>query len=144
MFNRGMVFVGLFIMAGIGNIFANDAVSFALEITGVRVSQGQVYVKIYASERDYKGDVPCATYVMDSASESISCLFDIAAGEYVISLFQDTNGNGKSDTNFLGMPREPVALSNHTRGIPGGFNKLKVPVNSTANRLTMNLRQIKQ
>ena len=143
MFNRGMVFFGLFLMVVIGNTFANDPIGFTLEITGVNVNQGQVYVKIYANDRDYRNDVPYATSVLESASASIIHSFDIAAGEYVISLFQDMNNNGRSDTNFLGMPREPVALSNHTRGIPGGFNKLKIPINNNANQLTMNLRQIK-
>ena len=141
MFNRGMVFFFFFITVCIGNVFA-DTISFALEITGINVNQGQVHVKIYANERDYRSDTPYATSVLASTSASIIHSFDIPEGEYVISLFQDTNNNGRSDTNILGMPREPVALSNHTRGIPGGFNKLKIPVNATANSLTMNLRQI--
>ena len=143
MFNRGMVVFFFLIVIVIGTIFADETISFTLEITGVQVNQGQVYIKVYANERDYKNDVPHATSVVESASASIIHSFDIVAGEYVISLFQDMNNNGRSDTNFLGMPREPVALSNHTRGIPGGFNKLKIPINNNANRLTMNLRQIK-
>ena len=144
MISRAMALGIVGALVAVGAAFADDAVGFTLEITGVQVNRGQVYVRIYANERDYKGDVPCASYVLDSASESIVHSFDIAAGEYVISLFQDSNGNGKSDTNFLGMPREPVALSNHTRGIPGGFSKLKIPITAAANKLTMNLRQIKQ
>ena len=143
MFNRGIVFFIFFIMVFIGNIFANDTISFALEITGINVNQGQIYVRIYSNERDYRNDIPYATYVLESTSQSIVYPFDILEGEYVISLFQDTNNNGKSDTNFLGMPREPVGLSNHSRGIPGGFNKLKIPINNNSNRLTINLRQIK-
>ena len=143
MFNRGIVFFIFFMMVFIGTIFAANTIRFALGITGINVNQGQVYVKLYSNDRDYKNDIPCAAYVLESTSESIVHSFDIAEGEYVILLFQDINNNGKLDTNFLGMPREPVGLSNHSGGIPGGFNKLKIPINNNSNRLTINLRKIK-
>ena len=30
-------------------------------------------------------------------------------------MFYDANNNGKLDTNFIGIPKEPVALSNNAR-----------------------------
>ena len=36
-------------------------------------------------------------------------------GEYALSIFYDRNDNGELDTNFIGIPREPVALSNNAR-----------------------------
>ena len=109
--------------------FANDTIRFALEITGINVNQGQIYVKIYSNDRDYRNDIPCAVYVLESASQIIVYSFDIPEGEYLIALFQDTNNNGQLDTNFLGFPREPVGLSNYSGGIPGGFNRQKIPIN---------------
>jgi len=51
-------------------------------------------------------------------------------GEYVISMFQDKNGNGKLDTYFFGIPKEPIGITNYfKKGIPGGFNKLKIQIN---------------
>jgi uncharacterized protein (DUF2141 family) len=34
-------------------------------------------------------------------------------GTYAVSIFQDTNGNGKLDQNFLGIPREPFGFGNN-------------------------------
>lgn len=34
-----------------------------------------------------------------------------AAGRYAITVIHDRNGNGRLDTNFLGIPREAVAVS---------------------------------
>ena len=122
--------------------FANDTIRFTLEITGINVNQGQIYVKIYSNDRDYRSDVPCAVYVLESVSQSIIYSFDILEGEYLIALFQDTNNNGQLDTNFLGFPREPVGLSNYSGGIPGGFNRQKIPINNISNRITINMGRV--
>jgi len=142
MFNKKMVFLIFFAVVFIGNIFANDTIRFALEITGINVNQGQIYVKIYSNDRDYRNDIPYAVYVLESAGQNIVYSFDILEGEYLIALFQDTNNNGKLDTNFIGFPKEPVGLSNYSGGIPGGFNRQKIPINSNSNRVTINIGRV--
>jgi uncharacterized protein (DUF2141 family) len=139
---KKIVFFIFFAVVFIGNIFANDTIRFALEITGINVNQGQIYVKIYSNDRDYRNDIPYVTYVFESTSQSIVYSFDILEGEYLIALFQDTNNNGKLDTNFLGFPKEPVGLSNYGGGIPGGFNRQKIPINNNSNRVTINMGRV--
>ena len=41
--------------------------------------------------------------------------FRLPPGEYALSIFYDKNDNGELDTNFIGIPKEPVALSNNAR-----------------------------
>jgi len=142
MLNKKIVFFIFFAVVFIGSIFADDRIRFALEITGINVNQGRIYVKIYSNDRDYRNDIPYAAYVLESTSQSIVYSFDILEGEYLIALFQDTNNNGILDTNFLGFPREPVGLSNYSGGIPGGFNRQKIPINSSSNRVTINLGRV--
>jgi uncharacterized protein (DUF2141 family) len=142
MINRKMVFLIFFAVVFIGNIFAADTIKFTLVITGINVNQGQIYVKVYSNDRDYRNDISFAVFVLGSASQSIVHSFDILEGEYLIALFQDTNNNGKLDTNFLGFPREPVGLSNYSGGIPGGFNRQKIPINSNSNRVTINMGRV--
>jgi uncharacterized protein (DUF2141 family) len=142
MFNKKIVFFIFFAVVFIGNIFAGDTIRFALEITGINVNQGRIYVKIYSNDRDYRNDIPCATFILESTSRSIVYSFDILEGEYLIALFQDTNNNGQLDTNFLGFPREPVGLSNYSGGIPGGFNRQKIPINNSSNRVTINMGRV--
>ena len=131
------VFLIFFALVVIGTIFAKDTVRFTLEIAGITVNQGRIYVKIYSNDRDYRSDIPYAAYVLESTSQSIVHSFDILEGEYLIALFQDANNNGELDTNFLGFPREPVGLSNYNGGIPGGFNRQKIPINNNSNRVTI-------
>jgi uncharacterized protein (DUF2141 family) len=126
----------------IGNIFANDNVNFTLEITGIKVNEGQIYVKIYSNEKDYKKDIPFISFVLESNTQTIVHLFNILEGEYLIALFQDVNNNEKLDTNFFGFPQEPVGLSNYKGGIPGGFHKQKFPINNSSNRITINIGKV--
>jgi len=139
MLNKRIVFFILFAIIFRGNIFAVDTIGFALEITGINVHQGQIYIKIYSNESDYKNDIPYIAFILESASRNIVYSFDILEGEYLIALYQDTNNNGKLDTNFLGFPREPAGLSNYSGGIPGGFNRQKIPINNNSNRITINM-----
>jgi uncharacterized protein (DUF2141 family) len=44
----------------------------------------------------------------------MTCTFSgIAPGTYAVALFHDENGDGKLDTNFMGVPREGVGVSNN-------------------------------
>jgi uncharacterized protein (DUF2141 family) len=53
----------------------------------------------------------------DVSGGHASCEFPgIASGTYAVSVFHYENGNGKLDTNFMGMPREGVGASNDARG----------------------------
>ena len=42
------------------------------------------------------------------------CVFDnVPPGVYAMAVVHDTNGNGRADTNFLGIPTEGVGVSNN-------------------------------
>lgn len=44
---------------------------------------------------------------------SVSVTFEnIAPGPWAVAAFQDKNGSGEMDKNFIGLPLEPYALSN--------------------------------
>lgn len=58
---------------------------------------------VSASERDATGRV---TLVMRG----------LAPGQYAASAFHDVDGNGKLNSNLMGMPTEPYGFSNDARG----------------------------
>jgi len=139
---KNLKIVFMLLILCIGNIFADDNITFIIDITGINVNDGKIYVKIYSNESDYKKDIPHTSFILESVSKNITHSFEIPEGEYLIALFQDTNNNGVLDTNFLGFPKEPVGLSNYNGGIPGGFNKQKFPINASSNRITINMRKV--
>ena len=40
---------------------------------------------------------------------------NLPPGKYALSCFHDLNGNGKLDTNWMGIPNEPYGFSNNAR-----------------------------
>ncbi|MEO6817582.1 MAG: DUF2141 domain-containing protein, partial [Edaphobacter sp.] len=46
-------------------------------------------------------------------------LGQLAAGQYAVTVYLDVNGNHKLDKNFLGIPKEPVGVSNNPKGHMG-------------------------
>jgi outer membrane protein len=67
---------------------------------------------------------------------------NVPAGYYAFGGHQDLNQNGERDENFLGIPKEPVALSNNAldKMIPS-FADAQVPVAEGAeNRIEIELQ----
>jgi uncharacterized protein (DUF2141 family) len=132
-------------LAGIftANVFAEN-IPLIVEMTGVTVNRGDVHVFVFSNEKDYKKDIAYTSFVLESTSIVLTYELNLPEGEYLISSFQDVNSNGKTDTGFLGIPKEPVGISNYNgRGAPGGFKKHKVLVNSDTTKISVNLSVIK-
>ena len=111
------------------SIFANQ-LNVTIEINEVLPNQGKIVIAIFNSKNGYKKKIPFKALTIDSTSTTLLVDEVLPNGEYVISMFQDKNGNGKLDTYFFGIPKEPIGITNYfKKGIPGGFNKLKIQVN---------------
>ena len=111
------------------SIFA-DQLNVTIEITEVLPNQGKIIMAIFNSKNGYKKNIPYKELKVESTSDTLFVNETLPSGEYVISMFQDKNGNGKLDTYFFGIPKEPVGITNYfKKGIPGGFNKLKIQIN---------------
>ena len=140
MFKKLLFLFVLFV--AVGSAFADNNVT--LEINGVTVQGGLVYVAVYSNENDYKAENPFIRFILEPVNSTLTRSLELPNSEYVVTIFQDVNSNGVLDTNFLGIPREPVGITNYNgRGIPGGFHKLKVPVNNSSTRIIVNMGNVK-
>lgn len=68
----------------------------------------------------------------------------LPAGTYAVSVYEDWNGNQKLDRNFMGIPREPVGVSNNppARTGPPQFNQCSFRLGDSARTITINLAHI--
>jgi uncharacterized protein (DUF2141 family) len=123
-----------------GTIFGHD-VSITIEIHGVLIQNGRIAVAIFSNENEFKKRIPFASFWMESINTDITYNIDLPEGEYVVTVYQDINNNGKLD-NFLFRPREPVGITNYNGGIPGSFQKLKTPVNNDNRKISINIGRI--
>jgi len=116
----------------------------AIEINGVIVRGGLVYVAVYPNENDYKNETAFAKFTLQPDNTTLTYFLDLPEGEYVVSAYQDKNGDEKLNSGLFGMPSEPVGKTNYNlRGAPGSFNKLKAPVNHSSTRLIVNMGKVR-
>lgn len=89
--------------------------SVAIDFEGVRISSGSLFIAIFDNENDWLKR-PVRSYIMEI--DKLDCSWtvdDLPNGAYGLAVFHDVNSNGKNDTNFLGIPKEPWGVSNDVR-----------------------------
>ena len=101
-----------------------------VQITNVTSEEGQIILAIYNSSENYDKRIAFQEVKLKPEIDTVIFETNLPDGEYLVMLVHDINKNGKLDTSFIGMPKEPVGLSNYDgKGIPGKFKKHKFPVN---------------
>ena len=101
-------------------LVAQQAMSVVkIEIAGLDQADGKVFIAVYDSVEHWLGDTTVADrqVVIAEALDGrlVRAELQLPPGRYAFSLFHDLNDNGELDANFIGMPKEPIALSNNAR-----------------------------
>lgn len=114
-----------------------------VEVHQVVKNDGTVHISVSLSEEAYKKRIPDRSFQVSSTDNVVRKEITLPLGDCVINVYQDRNGNGKCDTNFLGIPKELVGISNwNGGGVPGNFNKHKVNINEKTQKIIINLYQL--
>src|SRR4030095_2323651 len=76
-----------------------------------------LYVALYDSARNYDGNKTLAAQIVQMKDGTARLSFPgLAPGRYALRVFADENGNGKLDTNLMGLPTERYGFSNDAKG----------------------------
>lgn len=89
-----------------------------VHIEGLHSDRGQIVCALFAAADGFpkRIDRAFARTTAQIVARHATCEFpNVPAGTYAISAFHDENGNGKLDTNWLGIPREGVGASNNPK-----------------------------
>lgn len=117
-------------------------VRLEVETLGVKTSEGYICVALYTEEEGFlkfdrvyrSGRAPArqgATRVV---------IDDLPSGEYALAVFHDRNGDEALNTNWLGIPREPLGFSRARMKAfgPPGFRECAIKVETDATiRITL-------
>jgi uncharacterized protein (DUF2141 family) len=91
-----------------------------IEISGLKAATGDVYIAVYDSDDTWLSDETVLTkkvHIEDALDgDLVRTEVQLPLGEYAFSVFFDQDGDGELKTNFIGMPKEPIALSNNAMG----------------------------
>ncbi|MCA4918948.1 MAG: DUF2141 domain-containing protein [Roseomonas sp.] len=86
-------------------------------VSGVSNAPGMVGCALFSSAAGFplESDKPSVKIMrVAPAGGAAMCVFEnVPPGVYAMAVVHDTNGNGRADTNFLGMPTEGVGVSNN-------------------------------
>ncbi len=97
---------------------ASQAGEIRLTVLGEGITGKKIYIAVHDSAEGFPGAGKQERgKVVDAHSDHVEVsLNDIDPGMYALAVFADMNGNGKLDTNFIGVPNEPLGASNDATG----------------------------
>lgn len=135
---RVIITITIILMGSINTFFAQEKYTVTINFDGMESDKGKLFVAVYNNEKDFLKKILKGTVVEVKDQKAMVVLKDISAGTYAISAFHDENENKKLDTNFLGIPKEPIGVSNNATGFmgPPKYKNAKFKVNKD---LTMSI-----
>jgi uncharacterized protein (DUF2141 family) len=108
----------LLILTTAGAPLAQSA-DLTIRIDNVRTASGQVMVALYDSAGSFLRQ-PVRSQGVPAGAGSTTVVFrDLAPGRYGITVYHDANGNGKMDSNMMGIPVEPFGFGKDAQGHMG-------------------------
>lgn len=85
-----------------------------VQVLGVTSDTGNIMVAVYDKEDGFlkKGKALVGTSTRAVSGTTELHINDLPEGQYALAIFHDENGNEELDTNWLGIPKEPIGFSN--------------------------------
>lgn len=93
-----------------------------ISVVGVKSTKGQLVVLLFDKKAGFPAETEKAlTVTKFPATEGTANLqLKVAsAGDYAFTVFHDENENTKLETNWIGMPKEGIAVSKDAKGRMG-------------------------
>lgn len=100
------------------------AYDLTVEVLNPKLLQGSINAAVYAGAEGWMKDPQSvAAQRVPVAEKTVLVFRQLGAGSYAVSLFHDENGNGRLDSNVVGLPLERFGFSRDARGVmgPPGF-----------------------
>jgi len=99
-----------------GTATADTTATLVVELHGMTSDAGAVVYAVWRGPEGWletgairEGSVPVA------GGAGTITLDGLPYGEYAVSVFHDRNGNGRLDTGFFRIPKEPIGTSNDAK-----------------------------
>lgn len=113
---KSILLAGLLFSA---TVSAAENANLRVIATNVQSDKGQIIVWVYDKKDDWLSDryrtVKSVKVAGNRAGDSVVVELLLPPGEYALSVFQDVNDDTRLERNFIGIPKEPAALSNNLR-----------------------------
>lgn len=120
-----------------------QAADLTVTLSDIRATTGLIKIGLVDSADGWNGKAKPVqgTGAPPSGDTQAFTFKDVAPGRYAVMVTHDENGNGKLDTNMLGMPTEGYGFSNNPRVMrKPTFDEAVFDVGSDGARINVELR----
>lgn len=138
---KGIILIAL----GIALVSASmaHAADLTVKVDDIRSDKGKLMLAVYDSADGWEGKAKAvAAEAQIVSGDSATFHFaDLAAGTYAIEVMHDENGNGKLDTNQVGMPIEGYGFSNDPKVMrKATFDEAAFTLDASGTSIKLHLR----
>ena len=141
-----LVLFCLFIFVSFSTLAQNASQSgkIKIKVTDLKSERGSILVSLFNSDEGFPSDkdAPLLTRKIEINNTTVALEFEnIPFGTYAISIMHDENENEELDTNFIGIPKEGVGVSNNAMRSfgPPKFEDCKFKLNTKELALTIKM-----
>jgi len=124
---KPMSFITTVLVLMLSSIAQASTGNIVIKIENLRnLNQGELTIALYQKVDRVELDLAKAFKVktIPVSQTSLTVTFEgLDHGDYAVAILHDMNKDKKMDTNWLGIPREDLAVSNNTKGGPFGGPK---------------------
>ena len=99
-----------------------------VEVQNIENDKGNIGCSLYSKEDGFPSDSDKAlqSVTVKPSDRKATCVFKgVKAGTYAVSVMHDVDADGELDSNFVGRPKEPWAVSNNVPAERFGPPKFK-------------------
>ena len=101
-----------------GLVAAQDKATLTVNVVGVNAATGKMEISLFKEPKGFPDTAANAVRheFVDIDPKTVKATVvwaDLAPGVYAVAVHHDENGNGKMDTNILGIPKEGHGASNN-------------------------------
>lgn len=107
--------LGLFFLMGIQTVLAQFTLK--VSIATLDTSKGRVAIALY-SDRDafLNFENSHDSQIIEASNPLKEVVFtNLKEGTYAVAVYHDINNNGILDTNWIGIPKEPIGVSRNVK-----------------------------
>ncbi len=97
---------------------ALSAHTLTVKITGIDTAAGEIGCSVFLEGEEFpmgKSEQVPAQWKQADINGVIFIFENLEVGQYAVAVSHDLNGNQKTDTNFLGIPKEAWGVSQNVR-----------------------------
>ncbi|RXR06204.1 DUF2141 domain-containing protein [Pseudoxanthomonas composti] len=92
------------------------AADLTIDLQDLHAAGGRLKIAAVSAEGWEGKAPPAAAQMLSPSGRQQQVVFrDLPAGRYAVQVMHDENGNGRLDTNIIGMPTEGYGFSNNPR-----------------------------